>query len=178
MGSHFLLNIINAVQSDIILKKNKEGFELIQLFNRVYKAAIRASNVQTHTISEEIAFLNAYLKLEQTRTTRSIPSLKCSVEDEEVSVPSFVFQSLVENALLQCSEVKGAKMSCELVSDSHNTRLILDVTPSPSAELHDKTFAKTQLAIDRFNQLVEANIIQGRLEWNSNGHFLIVQLNH
>ena len=67
VGSHFLLNIVNAIQSDVILNNNKSAFDTLQRFNRVYKLAIRNSNDQLIPLEQEISFINEYIGLEQIR---------------------------------------------------------------------------------------------------------------
>ena len=175
VGSHFLLNIINSIQSDIILKKNQEGFELIQKFNRLYKAAIRASNTQTHDVSDEVEFVKDYLSLEQTRTSRVIPTLRAQIEGMR-PVPTFVIQCLVENALYWWHEDKTASLTLSLDSSDQRTVFSAAMDPLPYTLIHPKVEAKTLLALNRFETLNELGLINGQLEWEKENNFFTINL--
>ena len=111
-GSHFMFNVINAIQSDLLLTKNKEAFQTLQTFNRLYKYAVKCSNEQYTTLEDEIQFLNQYLSMEQIRFSSSHFPKSISVGSfpPETLIPTYVFQPLVENAILLSLENKAKNL--------------------------------------------------------------------
>ena len=172
LGSHFLLNIVNSIQSDVVLKNEKSAFGTLQLFNRVYKSAIRLSNDQITDLGSEVSFLRDYLALEQIRFhDHRIPMLKCSISDE-THVPSFVMQSMLENAILMALQDKSDKYTLQLdSSDSNQVRLTIDRERNQQEYIHPKVRPKVDLALSRLNILKANNLVDFELNWGQN-HFL------
>ena len=148
LGSHFLLNVINSIQSDIIIKDHKSGFDSIQLFNRVYKLAIRASNNQFTDLNSELEFIESYAALEHMRYPKhriKIHSDTCV--DPNTEIPSFVVQSLLESVWLSGLE---RDMNTDLTISVHENKILLSFSgPAGTFKIHPKVEAKTRLALDR-----------------------------
>lgn len=174
LGSHFLLNIINSIQSDVILKNDKSAFATLQLFNRLYKAAIRQSNNQLADLQSETEFLNDYLALEQIRfPDYRFPSLKIPALSEDVSVPAFVLQSLIENGvLLSLQQANKQALKMNLSLNNNQVNLDIDVgSELPPENIHPKVKNKTELALARLSYLKEAELLDFELSWRLD-HFM------
>ncbi len=172
VGSHFLLNIINAIQSDVILNKNKSAFDVLQKYSRLYKSALRSSNEQFVSVSSEIDLLNEYIALEQLRfPTKTFPKIVSKSIDETSYVPSFIFQSLVENAWLLSLEHSNSKLGIEIKTTEKSVKLIINLKPESQKIMHSKVEGKTQLAIERLELLKKHDTIDYTINWNNN-HFL------
>ena len=165
VGSHFLLNVINAIQSDVILKENKSAFDNIQRFNRAYKLALRLSNDQFASIEDEVAFVQVYAALEQMRFPQNkFPKINTATIDEETAVPSFIFQSLIENAWLLHLESNKKPFKIEMSSQDYTSNLNIDLLSSST--VHSKVQLKVKLALDRLTLLQNEGLITYELEWN------------
>ncbi len=97
---HFLLNTLNTV-SGLVVDDPAEARRMIGLLGDLLRDATseRASNV--HTLAEEIAWLERYAAIHESRHGRMV----CFAWDVEpaaksASVPRLVLQPLVENAVL------------------------------------------------------------------------------
>ncbi|MBO6516345.1 MAG: histidine kinase [Bacteroidia bacterium] len=168
IGSHFALNVVNSIQSDVILKDNASAFETLQLFNRVYKTAIRSSNEHFVDLETETAFLKDYLTLEQLR----FPGLKSARIttgniNPESQVPSFVFQSLLENGLLLSLANSSGKIRIHINQVGDEITFSLKLDAKTNQPFHTKVEAKTQLAIQRLELLQEHRYIRYQLDWSS-----------
>ncbi len=165
VGSHFLLNIVNAIQSDVILNNNKSAFDTLQRFNRVYKLAIRNSNDQLIPLEQEISFINEYIGLEQIRFPQhKFPKIGTTKIDINALVPSFVFQSLIENAWLLSLENSKSKPKITISTETDSVRLQIDITSSE--HIHTKVEAKVTLALNRLDLLKESDLIHYDLNWS------------
>ncbi|MFT7591712.1 MAG: LytS/YehU family sensor histidine kinase [bacterium] len=165
VGSHFLLNVINAIQSDVILKENKSAFDTIQRFNRVYKLALRLSNDQFASIEDEVAFVQVYAALEQMRFPQNkFPQINIASIDDETTVPSFIFQSLIENAWLLHLESNKKPFKIAMSSQDNTTNLTIDLVSSFT--VHSKVQLKVKLALDRLTLLQNEGLITYDLVWN------------
>ena len=166
VGSHFLLNIINAIQSDVILNNNKSAFDVLQRFNRLYKLAIRNSNDQFIPLEQEISFINEYIGLEQIRFPQNkFPKIAVKPLASDTAVPSFIFQSLVENAWLLSLEHSNKKPTIRIQTNETKSTLIINVA-SP-VHIHPKVENKVSLALKRLDLLKENNLLDFDLTWSN-----------
>lgn len=178
-GSHFMFNVMNTIQSDLLLNKNKDAFQTLQIFNRLYKYGVRCSNEQCITLEEEIQFLNQYLAMEHIRFEyRKFPkSISCGPLESETLVPTFILQNFVENAILMSMEQKADStflIRVEQENDFTYLRITLD-TPN-NQKKHSKIIQKLQLAEERLSILASENQCEYELNWQ-NGYFMELKFN-
>lgn len=165
VGSHFLLNIINAIQSDVILNNNKAAFDTLQRFNRIYKLALRNSNEQFVTLESELSFINEYIGLEQIRFPQhKFPKINTNKLEVEQEVPSFIFQSLVENAWLLSLENSGSKPKIKFSTNEKSILFNIEVTST--THVHPKVESKVNLALNRLDIMKENNLLSYDLIWS------------
>ena len=170
VGSHFLLNIINGIQSDVILKAHKSAFETLQLFNRVYKLALKQSNEQFASVEETLTFLKVYGALEQIRfPNRKFPTINQSGTNAETSVPTFVFQPFLENAWLLFLESKAKSFKVSVSTEEESCTCMIDL--KSDAPIHSKSKAKIDLAMNRLELLQDSGLINYTLDWHKNAFF-------
>jgi LytS/YehU family sensor histidine kinase len=166
MGSHFALNVINSIQSDVILKDNTSAFSTLQLYSRLYKTSVRHSNEQWVLLSDEIELLKDYLSLEQIRFSEyRVPSIREIHVDEYTKVPSFIYQSLVENGLLLSLSDKNNHLKIVITDSEESTILAVSLEPRSSEHIHKKVESKVQLALKRLEVMKEYGLSY-QLEWN------------
>ncbi len=170
VGSHFLLNIINGIQSDVILKAHKSAFDTLQLFNRVYKLALKQSNEQFTRLEETLTFLTVYGALEQIRfPNRKFPTIKIDGINPENSIPTFVLQPFVENAWLLFLETKLHSFNISIATKDNTCSLLIDL--KTDAQTHGKTNAKIELAFLRLELLQDAGLLTYSANWQKKSFF-------
>lgn len=98
INPHFLFNALNTINA-VIRKDPQNARELIQHLSQFFRSNLK-QNVETITVEEELAHVNAYLMIEQARfSDRLSVSIQIDSALFHLSVPSFTLQPLVENAI-------------------------------------------------------------------------------
>lgn len=98
INPHFLFNALNTI-SAVIRKDPTKARSLIQHLSQFFRSNLK-QNIETVTLREELAHVNAYLTIEQARfSDRLAVHINIAEELLERQVPSFTLQPLVENAI-------------------------------------------------------------------------------
>ncbi|MGR5236169.1 LytS/YhcK type 5TM receptor domain-containing protein [Vibrio alfacsensis] len=98
VNPHFLFNALNTI-SAITRRNPDKARELIQNLSHFFRSNLK-QNINTVTLKEELAHVNAYLSIEKARFTDRL-KVDIDIEPEllDVKLPSFTLQPLVENAI-------------------------------------------------------------------------------
>jgi len=98
VNPHFLFNALNTI-SAVIRKNPDKARELIQHLSHFFRSNLK-QNIETVSLKEELAHVNAYLTIEKARfSDRLEVEMSISSELQDRKVPSFTLQPLVENAI-------------------------------------------------------------------------------
>ena len=134
---HFLFNTLNSIAS-LIPVDPKAAEEMTTRLSELFRHALSASERETVPLSEELAFVQAYLDIERVRfggklrvETRVQPGL------ESAPVPSLLLQPVVENAVRHAiaPRAEGGVIRVEARRDGdHIVLSIEDDGPGMSAE--------------------------------------------
>lgn len=96
---HFLFNALNTVQ--VLMREDVDVADrILVLLSQLLRRALESCATQELELREEIAFLEAYLAIEQTRFDARL-SYRIDVDPQlqGARVPSLILQPLVENAV-------------------------------------------------------------------------------
>ncbi|WP_318463620.1 sensor histidine kinase [Photobacterium leiognathi] len=98
VNPHFLFNALNTI-SAITRRDPDKARELIQNLSQFFRSNLK-QNINTVTLREELAHVNAYLTIEKARFTDRL-TVNIDIEDKllDTKLPSFTLQPLVENAI-------------------------------------------------------------------------------
>jgi two-component system, LytTR family, sensor kinase len=124
---HFLFNALNSVS--VLMHEDIEAADrvLVQL-SGLLRRALESSAAQEVPLREEMAFLEAYLAIEQTRFT---DRLSCRVDIApdvlDARVQSLILQPLVENAVRHGLERSASPCRIEIAAERRDGRLHLSV---------------------------------------------------
>lgn len=98
VNPHFLFNALNTI-SAVIRRDPAKARELIQHLSHFFRSNLK-QDIETVTLKEELAHVNAYLTIEKARFT---DRLEVDVDIDESllnrKLPTFTLQPLVENAI-------------------------------------------------------------------------------
>ncbi|MGR5177506.1 LytS/YhcK type 5TM receptor domain-containing protein [Vibrio parahaemolyticus] len=98
VNPHFLFNALNTI-SAITRRDPDKARSLIQHLSQFFRSNLK-QNIETVTLKEELAHVNAYLTIEKARfTDRLEVDIDIAPEILDQEVPSFTLQPLVENAI-------------------------------------------------------------------------------
>ncbi|SKA51591.1 sensor histidine kinase [Enterovibrio nigricans] len=98
INPHFLFNALNTI-SAVIRRDPNKARELIQNLSQFFRSNLK-QNINTVTLREELAHVNAYLSIEKARFTDRL-HVSIEIDDAllDITLPSFTLQPLVENAI-------------------------------------------------------------------------------
>ncbi|KPA53281.1 sensor histidine kinase [Photobacterium lucens] len=98
VNPHFLFNALNTI-SAITRRDPDKARELIQNLSQFFRSNLK-QNINTVTLREELAHVNAYLTIEKARFTDRL-TVDIDIQDPllDTILPSFTLQPLVENAI-------------------------------------------------------------------------------
>ncbi|WP_318433862.1 sensor histidine kinase [Photobacterium leiognathi] len=98
VNPHFLFNALNTI-SAITRRDPDKARELIQNLSQFFRSNLK-QNINTVTLREELAHVNAYLTIEKARFTDRL-TVNIDIQDKllDTKLPSFTLQPLVENAI-------------------------------------------------------------------------------
>jgi two-component system, LytTR family, sensor kinase len=100
LNPHFLFNSLNAVAVLVRDKDTETASRVIEELGAMLHELLRSDAAHEVTLSEELAFLNRYLTVEQVRfADRLQPTFDVDQKTLGAAVPMLVLQPLVENAI-------------------------------------------------------------------------------
>ncbi len=99
INPHFLYNSLNSIASLIHENPDKAEEMTIQL-SKLFRYTTGRTEQNYHTISEELEIVKTYLAIEQTRFGNRLKfQISIDEELENIMIPRFLLQPLVENAI-------------------------------------------------------------------------------
>jgi len=127
LNPHFLFNTLHAIAS--LMHKNVEAADrMIVRLGELLRLALENVNTQELPLREELAFLESYLEIEQTRFGERL-NVRQAIDPETLDalVPNLVLQPLVENAIKHGIEPQARPGRIELRARRENGTLLLEV---------------------------------------------------
>jgi two-component system LytT family sensor kinase len=99
VNPHFLFNSLNTI-SDLIVTDPAKAEAMTVLLAKVFRHVLMHSDRQLTRVSEEMAFLETYLGIEQVRFGERLRvSMDVDPAVSEERIPSLILQPVVENAI-------------------------------------------------------------------------------
>ena len=102
MNPHFVFNVFNSLQRYILESDVDKGIMLLSDFSKMIRQTFNLSSKKIITLTEEINYLDSYLKLEQVRFANKFSysiSADSDLNISEVMIPAMLIQPMVENAV-------------------------------------------------------------------------------
>jgi len=102
MNPHFVFNTLNSI-NDFVVKNDKDkASQYLVSFSEMMRRILEDTNADEVTLSEEVNFLETYLKLEQQRLNHAFDfkiNLEPILEPDDVLIPPALIQPFVENSI-------------------------------------------------------------------------------
>jgi LytS/YehU family sensor histidine kinase len=100
LNPHFLFNSLNAITVLVRDQNSAAASRMLELLSDVLRLVLRAGGSHEASLSTELEFLERYLAIEQVRfSDRLRPCIDVDPAIRSATVPQFILQPLVENAL-------------------------------------------------------------------------------
>ena len=117
INPHFLYNVFNTINASVPKEQEKTRMLIAELSD-LFRYQLKASQVETVTVEEELDFVKKYLSLEKERFEER---LTVSIEVDEAlltrPVPPMILQPLAENCIKHglASLIEGGSVSIKIV---------------------------------------------------------------
>lgn len=102
MNPHFIFNALNSIQQFILLQENEKAQSYLSKFSKLLRKILVSNTGESISLRDEIEILIGYLEIESLRFNNVFTyEVKVSdrLKDIKVSIPSFLIQPFVENAI-------------------------------------------------------------------------------
>jgi hypothetical protein len=100
LNPHFLFNSLNAVSTLILDGNGSAATRMLAQIGDLLRTSLDSEVTSEVTLSQELAFTEGYLAIEQTRLGERLRiDMAVPMETRDVLVPSMLLQPLVENAI-------------------------------------------------------------------------------
>jgi ligand-binding sensor domain-containing protein len=128
MNTHFVFNALNSIQQFISGKNHLEANRYLGKFSRLMRSHLNASLDTYIPLTEELQSLDHYLSLEKLRLEERLEYTFC-VPDllPTLSIPGFILQPLVENAIWHGLMPLEAGGKVEIVVELSDTELTISI---------------------------------------------------
>ena len=173
LNPHFLFNSLNAVSTLVLEENVTAATRMLAQIGELLRTTLDSEVVAEAALSQELAFTERYLAIEQTRLgerlqfTMSIPS-----ETLDALVPSMLLQPLVENAVRHgvAPLVEGGIIAIESTLHEGRLRIVIGNSGRRNAEKQKENGNGIGLSntAKRLKALYGANH-QFSLEWPEDG---------
>jgi len=135
LDPHFLFNTLNSISSLVTLGRNAEAQRMLDALGDFLRASLHSDPTADVTLDEEIDTIDAYLGIESIRFgDRLAIDIDIAPGLNDVAVPNFILQPLVENAVKHgVAATRGpAKLTIAAARDAGH--IVLSVTNTRPAE--------------------------------------------
>ncbi|MCX7788682.1 MAG: sensor histidine kinase [Spirochaetes bacterium] len=106
INPHFLFNTLNLLSRSADFERAHRTAELVRSLSHLFRYSFRKHGPCV-SLQEELDFVEEYLRIQTLRFGNRIRYVRqCTTEVEQVSIPAFTLEPLVENALIYGLEPK------------------------------------------------------------------------
>jgi len=103
MNPHFTFNAINSIQYFILKNDTDKALNYLGKFSRLIRNTLDNSSKQRISLQEEIAYLQSYMAIENSRVENRIQlklELDKSIDPKSVYIPPMLIQPFIENVFV------------------------------------------------------------------------------
>ncbi|HCE54062.1 MAG: hypothetical protein APF83_06060 [Lutibacter sp. BRH_c52] len=102
MNPHFLFNSLNSINNFVLKNDIEKASDYITKFSKLIRVILNSSSSPTSSLTEELAVLALYVKLEQMRVNGGfdyIVTVDENLKLDHIKVPTLFLQPFIENAI-------------------------------------------------------------------------------
>jgi len=128
LNPHFLFNSLNAITVLVRDERSREASRMLELLSGILRQVLQSDTQQLVTLDEELRFIEKYLAIEQVRFSDRL-QVKWSIDPDvrPATVPEFILQPLVENAVRHGVSKLGEQGVIEIAAKTSVNHLELSV---------------------------------------------------
>ena len=181
MNPHFIFNVLNGLQSALILKSDREISHYIGQLSGLLRMTLDVSKRESISLTEEIEYLKSYVELQRIRLNDRMDycfDLRRNIEASKIFIPPLLIQPLVENAILHgitpsknkgilVISIKHSKLGLTILVEDNGVGIEKSIAIKRWYRNHHKSYGNTILLerIDllNFNQIEKIKFKIGNL---------------
>ncbi len=170
LNPHFLYNAINSIHAFILQNDQKQTLGYLSKFSQLVRLNLELLSTDHASLDKEIKNIRLYLEFEKLRFADKL-NYKIDIDprlvQSEVTVPSFIIQPFVENAIWHglLPRKEGGKLEIRVNLDSNAIMVVIDdngigINESlkhPKAEIDKKPSMGIKVLLERFDLLRKVN---------------------
>lgn len=159
VNPHFLYNVHNTI-AGLIKHDPTRAEALVLLLSKFLRFTLHKDSATFHTVTDELEILTTYLEMQHIRYgDRMTYTIQAGEEVRQLSIPSFILQPLVENAVKHGLEVQPGNGYIKVaVSLQHDGHLLVTVADSgPAFPDIPGTGVGLQMVLDKLRLLYSSN---------------------
>jgi sensor histidine kinase YesM len=126
INPHFLFNTLNTISRTAMFEKANETTKLINSLAAIFRFSLRKGG-KIISLKEEVNMLEEYIYLQKFRFKERLEfEIICNINVEDVEVPYFIIQPLVENSIIHGIEpkIEGGKIRLKIIRVENNVIII------------------------------------------------------
>ncbi|HUX12128.1 MAG TPA: histidine kinase [Spirochaetia bacterium] len=130
INPHFLFNTLNAIARTAMFEQATETSHLIQSLSRLFRYNLRDPR-KTVTLKDELEITSEYMAIQKHRYQERLRfNVNCAIDTEQVAIPCFTLQPLIENSVKYGIEPKeeGGEISIDIRSRARKIRICIQDT--------------------------------------------------
>lgn len=136
VNPHFLYNVHNTI-AGLIPTEPEKAETLVLLLSRFFRSSLTMNSHTFHTLGEELDIITTYLRMQQIRfEDRMHFNLVVAEGLQDLQVPSFILQPMVENAVKHGIEKHPGGGTINITVQEDQTNIVYTIT-DPGAAFAD-----------------------------------------
>lgn len=171
LNPHFLYNAINSIHAFILQNDQKQTLGYLAKFSQLVRLNLELLSTDHATLDKEIKNISLYLEFEKLRFAEKLNyqiTIDPNLVQSEVSVPSFIIQPFVENAIWHglLPRKEGGKLTIGVHPTSNNSISVViddngiginESLKHPKTEIDKKQSMGIKVLRERFELLRKVN---------------------
>ncbi len=164
LNPHFMFNALNSIQYYILDNSPEPAIDFLSNFAKLIRLALQNSRYEFISITEEVNFLETYLKLEKLRFDNKFDftiNLSEELDEDDAGIPPMLVQPVVENAIIHGIANLQTKGHIEIEFDSMDDICICKV--SDNGVGRERAKADKQMRTGGKYESISSSILQTRI---------------
>lgn len=147
INPHFLFNTLNVIGGMAMLENAETTGQMIKALSSLFRYNLQNSETDT-ALFRELKIIRDYMYIQQMRFGDRIHfEIECDVDEEQVKIPTFILQPLVENAVIHglAKKEEGGTINIRIWEDGKNLEIsVKDTGIGMSKEELDRVQARME----------------------------------
>ena len=125
INPHFLFNTLNVIGGMAMLENAETTGQMIKALSSLFRYNLQNSETDT-ALFRELKIIRDYMYIQQMRFGDRIHfEIECDVDEEEVKIPTFILQPLVENAVIHglAKKEEGGNIHIRIWEEEENLEI-------------------------------------------------------